>query len=688
MKRLSLIFIGLMATFGVRGQYPSDSSARLFAKVAVTQKGVLLRWMPTDYAFWRLANIHGYTIERELFIADSQLVKRQIVVFPSIRPQEAAGWQKMRQTPTVKLCQALLFSDHRNDTIPDLSFQTGQAQDHDIQLLGISLAADANASVATKLGLRFDDLTARQNETYMYRIYVNGHKGDTLKLLVDAGRISEAKIADAPSVAYQKGNVAVLRWLHSDNSDYTTYNVERSDDGGRTFLKVNTLPLLPTYSESPKDTSKTIFSDSLRFLNKTYFYRLRGINMFAQASPVVNPLKVYAYETRLPEPSQFKATIEDNKRVALSWEYPAQWQGSFKGFKVWRSAVADTLYKPLTISFLSTTDRSFTDNYPMGENHYRVVAINDNNEPIESLDIFVQLVDATPPYTPQRPIGRVFSSGLVDLEWKTDSLEKVSYRVYRGERRDTEFSLVSGSDFAGTCFTDTLSLKLGNKKVFYFIQSLDNRYNPSLPSDTTLVMRPDLFPPSPPSFYNFVLADTAVVVSWHNSPSPDLSHTLLLRQASTDSAACVLLSFKVFEPNVTYIDRDVSNPTTYTYSLVAVDEGNLATKPEECQIKLSPLAITVRAAMPFNMEADTSQKAVHLHWDYPSAKQVATYIIYRQKLPEQYLSKFKYLGPSISTFTDKTIEAGVHYKYAIRAVWKDQSETKLSVLKEVVIEKE
>ena len=114
---------------------------------------------------------------------------------------------------------------------------------------------------------------------------------------------------------------------------------------------------------------------------------------------------------------------------------------------------------------------------------------------ISSYPEFVQLDDSIPPTKPTWNGKRVSSKGIVTLQWHANhESDFLGYRVFKGDNKKTEFSLISKKILSDSIFRDTLSLKLLNKKVFYVLVAYDKRLNASVHSDTILVKRPDIFP--------------------------------------------------------------------------------------------------------------------------------------------------------------------------------------------------
>jgi uncharacterized protein len=663
----------------------------LYAEANVKPDKVLLRWMPLDYSIWLKANKYGYTIVRETIGRDgkklSNRIKLNLTTAP-ILPKGKAFWQELPKTEYASTAEDILFDKiNPRDTIKASKFDVQTNNVHNLKLLMLSTAADMYPEIAEGLGLGYIDNTVKANEVYAYKLVNNtpSFNTDTIKVLVTAGSPTVYLPPSKPVLSYEYGNKAQLIWDHKATSPYIAYAVQRSDDGGFKYKTITKRPLVPSFDGSD-DLAIVQYSDSLKILHKNYFYRIRGINRFGELSPPTDGLKLLAYETRLPAPLTVTYTIEKNKLVHLKWTYPDSLNNEFRGFKVKRASKIDSGYIDISPKIINRFERTFTDTKPKDENYYQIVAVDFAYKEIATIPQFVQLMDSIPPVKPVGLKGKVAKDGTVSLTWKRDTLEKVSYRLYTGDKPNREFILISPQNFNDTTLTYKVALNLLNKKMYYFVQALDIRYNPSVPSDTLILKRPDIIPPAAPTFLDYALSDSSINLKWANSPSEDVVFYNLLRKAPADSQACIVLAYDAISKRVGYADTELLDNITYQYSLVAIDESGLASKPEECQVNLAKLYTGIKPAIkPIVFDYDTVKNTLKLSWK-PKAN-VKKYMLYRQKMPNDYMSTYKVLDAKYSAVLEADLEQGTEYRYQIMAYFEDETETKISEIYSILIPK-
>jgi len=218
------------------------------------------------------------------------------------------------------------------------------------------------------------------------------------------------------------------------------------------------------------------------------------------------------------------------------------------------------------------------------------------------------------------------------------------------------------------------------------VVAYDKRLNPSVQSDTVLIKRPDIIPPAAPNFTNYVITDSTIRLNWENSPSEDVVRTVLLRKSPEDSVSTTLGKFMAVDEIKTFLDTTALPKRTYEYRLVAYDEGELTNK-EACKITLALFDEGFKPKIKdIQVRSDTLAKTFTLQWkyDHPDLEQ---FIIYRKKGIDGYLSVFKYLPKNFKSYIEKDVPYNSPYAYAIMAIFKDGSETKLSTPIEMMMPK-
>ncbi|QYS89502.1 hypothetical protein [Flavobacterium davisii] len=110
---------------------------------------------------------------------------------------------------------------------------------------------------------------------------------------------------------------------------FSCYNIERSTDG-KTFYKLNNVPVFPTISKS----TYTTFTDNLPENNTRYYYRIRGIDTFgylSEPSKVVSGMGADFLEF---SPQITAKAALDDETVNLEWDFPQEGEEKIKGFNI------------------------------------------------------------------------------------------------------------------------------------------------------------------------------------------------------------------------------------------------------------------------------------------------------------------------------------------------------------------
>ena len=116
-----------------------------------------------------------------------------------------------------------------------------------------------------------------------------------------------------------------------------------------------------------------------------------------------------------------------------------------------------------------------------------------------------------------------------------------------------------------------------------------------------------------------------------------------------------------------FTDTGLQNDTPYRYAVRAVrtDGGATATGAESAVVVATP-AITTPPNPPENLVAVPSAGAVGLAWNPSRGRPVALYSVYRASEGGAF-ERIGTTAPERTTYTDRDVQRGVTYRYAVTA---------------------
>lgn len=662
MKNIFSIICTLFITFKSFAQEP------ILGMITKVEKDkVVLRWMPLDYKTWREGSQKGYQLYRRTLYKNgvkNDTARFVMITQKAIIPLPASAWTSFaRNNNYAKVAGKSLYEEKT----------TTDSVSHDLTFAIAMQMSCMTQGIAKAMGMMYEDKNIIKGERYQYALMFGG----TFTAFVEANpEVITRLIPPDKLFGDFADSTFFMRWRVTDALLQTAFIVERSDDGGINFKSIDPNPTL--ISQEP-DSLGQVFgtkSEKLPKFYQYYYYRVRAVTPFGELSEPSKILQVYGFRDRLPMP-KIKSTIV-KKGVILSWTFPDTFSRDIRGFEVLRSKKLGEKYERLAPKILNRNIRTFVDSLPLNEGYYRIAVINWVGKEQSSYPEFVQTDDVTPPSKPIFTYYKSSKKGIVTLRWKPNTeSDLLGYSVFMSNSKKMEFSLLSRSIAKDTVFTDTLSLALLNKNIYYTLVVYDKRLNASVHSDTIIVKRPDIIPPASPNFTNYVLSDSTIGLTWENSPSEDVIRTLLVRRAQQDTAFTILGKFSVADSVKNFLDTTALQKMNYEYRLFAFDDAGLSNK-EACKISLSLFDQGFKPKIKgIKLASDPDRKTITFSWKYehPDLEQ---FIIYRKKGKEGYLSEFKYLPKNFKSYVEKDVAYDSPYSFAIMATFKDGSETKLT----------
>ncbi len=645
---------------------------------------VVLRWAPVSATAWARYAQHGYRVER---IAITHTTSRRDA-FTRVGPDSILPF-------TVDELVARFPADHAGaaalaqlmHTPPksptpepgDMMAAKASADELTMRWSTCLMIADLDASIAQAQGLRLVDRDTKPNTSYLYRVIVlDPEYPDTTLVSVDRSLGPEVQPRGPELYAEENERRVTLRWEREvANTDFSGFWVERSRDGN-TWSRLSTAPFISTDGDPDKPNPFHYFTDTTLTRNyEPHHYRVLGITPFGELSTDA-PAIIAMGRDRTPPPQPVITEVKDeNGRLVVHWDQ-AESAPDLRGYRVEKAPTAKGGHYPLHSGMLTTSTRQFTDTstFLIGENHYRVVAIDTAGNESRSPGGYGFLRDSIPPAPPTGLEGVIDTSGVVTLRWNLGpEMDIKGYRVFFANAADHEFNNLTPEPFADTVFVDTLQMNTLTKRIHYRVVAVDRNFNHSAMSAVLTLTRPDLIAPVPPVFKHYVVSDTAVVIHFIPSSSKDVMRHQLLRREHNDTTWKEVLVLPSSDKRREWTDRNVSGPAYYSYTMFAVDSaGNRS-------VRAMPLDVRVHARLKHASVGQVKAtridaRTVQVGWA-PATGAVKHYLVLRSKDDGAPVAVGSVPGDA-HTFTDIRLAGKGSYSYLVQAVFEDGGSSPLA----------
>ncbi|MCA0235182.1 MAG: hypothetical protein LCH81_02225 [Bacteroidetes bacterium] len=657
---------------------------RLLARY--TGHSVLLRWAPASPEHWLHGNRYGYWLERAS-------VRKGYVDPASYLPLTAQPIRLGTQedfkkayadgkNPYVAVAAQTVFgksavsATNLTDQIADLKSRWGFAL----------LSADLSQPAAQSLGLSFEDTGIEKDQVYAYRIRFA--TPDTMPGLPDQDyffvKTDFAAVVLPPRLmapGENEGSVTLFWEREWHQQHFTAYFVERSDDEGKTYRRLNqtpyTLPVSDSYSSF--GSKEFAYKDSTGRNYVPAWYRLIGIDAFGMQSVPSLPVRAMGRDRTPPAPPEnVRAEYLGQGKMNITWE-KSSLEPDFAGFHVVRSSEVDSRYQPLTKTVLPKNTRRFTDEKADedGSNFYMVIAVDTAGNGSVSLYSYGHVTDTLPPMPPTGLAGSIDTNGVVRLRWNLGAERDLKgYTVHYSNAADHELVCITPETLLDTVFLDTIPLNTLTEKIYYRVVSVDMRGNHSAFSSLLELSKPDTIPPSPPLFSDYQIDRGRVRISWAASSSEDVVAHRLLRRESGKGDWKMIFKSTSKDPFITYTDTSATPGSTYEYQVLAEDDARLLSRPSGLLSLKIPDFRLKPAVQNLTAQLD-DQKKVLIRWRYPYTGNYRL-VLYKAVEGGQFVTCSAFQAGHASEFVDTDVRTGRQYEYTFKVIYEDGKESAFS----------
>jgi uncharacterized protein len=655
-----------------------------------TDRSIKLRWAPSTPALWRFANQYGYTVERITISQGNRVLKlpiRKILTSSGIKPSEEALWKRYSDGgDNVLIAAQAIFGESfqvSTGTNTDALSSIQKSKELELRFSFALFAADQSSKVAELSGLYIEDESVVANEKYLYRVFANVpqalYPADTG--FVFMGLHDYKPLPKIQALAASSGDhTSLVTWDGQLTARiYNSFWLERSDDRA-TFKRITSTPIVNS-SKAKQAKSDLIFkSDSLPSNNTRYFYRVRGIDAFGEVGPASDTVSIIGRDAFVSKAVIEGHSIDKEGFVTLRWSFSSEGDLLLKYFELSRHD--PKLDKISTIKTpVADTCRMIVDLNPRSSNYYVITAVDHFGRKTNSFPYLVQLEDSIPPDRPRELQGKIDSTGLVHLNWRSNSESDVfGYAIFKANFLTDEFIQLPGPLITSTSFVDTVLLSNLTGKIYYKIKALDHRHNYSEYSDALVLTKPDKISPTQPVFVEAKYDSAGVYLRWQPSESADVHEHLLYRKLETDGEWSFVAGFTKSDSTVAYLDQDVRHREKYLYTMISIDETGNESEPAV------PVSCRWIKDHSFPQIEDVFykvaevEKEIYIRWDFidPSA---VKFLIYKSSNGNP-LTLFKTVDGSTTELVDnyKASDSQLEYKIAVGFSTGEMSKPSKSIL--------
>lgn len=667
MNRFFLFVLLLTLSTGSFSQNRKDTvpaSENLKVVSRYRNGAVELRWYPASAADWRKANKVGYLVKRmELSDAGSAAGYKELAL---IKPYTDAEWKQrtnVQDTFVKTTIQSMAPIDTKSlidrDNEENMAFFT--------YVLSTSFSVEA----AKGAGLMYTDKTIEAGKKYVYSVSINNTKktDPNDEVLTFVANTETNYVAPSPEgLIFEEGEgIVKLSW--DNNTDlFSSYYIERSADGGRTFNRLNKIPFITV----AQNANHLEFTDSVKNY-VPYQYRIVGLTPWVDRSTPSVVVKAMGRDKTGASPPLNVRAKGDRSKILVTWEVPVV-SKDLKGFIVGRASKLEGPFNPISDRDKLITNglRMFSDNKPSPqEPYYAVYAVDTANNLSTSFSVMASVYDSIGPSKPMAVRGTIDSTGIVKLSWKFgNDIDLVGYQVYTANGKENIFRQITGSALIDSVFTDTVSMRSLTEEVYYKVTAVDYNNNPSEYSDLVVLKRPDVVAPALPVISDYSINNNKITLTMLPSSSDDVVKYQLIRL--DDGGAKTTLA-EMRQMTNSFTDTTAKEGMNYSYMLVATDDAGLTSSSKPLRISVQEQEMKEGVAS-LTARLEEREKKVMLQWN-PPASAGYTLVLFRS-VNDAEMEWYKKLSTGSQTFAE-ALDAG-KYQYAIKVLYNNGAESALS----------
>ncbi len=548
-----------------------------------------------------------------------------------------------------------------------------QAPDAKQQLFNLVLLnCDYSSDAATASGLLFKDSLIDNQSVYTYSFSIGNKQGvkSLFEIKIDSKVLTQQPEINNFTAKLKKSVVTCKLDVSGYKEFYSAYYIEKSTDNVN-FQKTTATPYVYLDYNQMKEKNKLVVEDTVSPKHSKYYYRIRGVNIFGEDSKPSNVIELNNYQVIKSYPNIDTIKTILNKMVFVKWKMLDDKETPL--IKNFILARANKDVGPYTNIYQAKSALQYIDKEPLPNNFYKVMAITQYDDTLQSFSRMIYLNDTIAPVVPKNLKALVDKKGNVTVTWsKNTDQDLAGYRIFKANELHEEFVSTTEKFITDTVFTEKLPLNNLAHHLYYSITATDKNYNSSQKATPFKLRRPDTIAPVKPIITDVKLLQQGIKLFFSPSKSEDVELHTLTRSNVKDKSQKTILQF-IPKDTVTksFIDTSAVLGESYTYTLIAFDED------ENKAISLTRYVIFETGFRPkmkdLTAKVDLEKRKIYLNWDVYD-KDVEKYVLYRASETDPYIVVGTLEGKE-TAFIDKELSIGNVYSYKIKAVLKNGAES-------------
>ena len=518
---------------------------------------VVLRWAPADFVSWRFINHVGVDVLRydpetgEIDTLALALKPTPLERFRSLYPEsDSLAMMGMGSIYNEKQPNPM---ETRDDPVT-MGSLFDIHQDQQMQLGVAVLVSEWRPDVANHMAMRWTDRTAKRGKTYSYSI-VPTEVDTTMNLMLDAGVIDDVEnipqkaapfdVELSDSVSAPDG--VFLTW---PDKDYSSYEIERREQGTTTWRRLNDKPYLVMLPDL--GGTDCFYGDNVPKPG-VYEYRVFAHDPFGElteASPVhtvrvgdlVPPRPPRITWINIDRPNEDDPSAEiwaDIHFVKDTME--ADFVGCIPMY--YHERITEGRWRPLVDKPLAPTDtvcRIDVTNLVTGD---VVIAAYDTAKNVSySIPQLLRVRDLRAPKAPTGLQAKTHvENGTITLTWDALKDDDISYyEVVFANDSTHQFMTPTSGQTRDTTWTDTVLMDVNQKYIYYKVRAIDYSTNVGPFSEMLQVIRPSNVPPSQAHLDSTIVSGKGIYMRWIAGNDEQMNYHLVLRRRQSSKVWTVL----------------------------------------------------------------------------------------------------------------------------------------------------
>lgn len=665
-----LVIILLICTVGFAQKLPQDFTVHH----KVEDSRLYLRIQPnTMEAFkYLLAN----DIQVELYQVDGDLpsIELEEIDRRSLRSLSLVEWQEnLSAISWDSIALTACFGPQLNSAFLQETFLSAEYEDTEA-------SAWQHRWLFSNYALNFSwQAIERSGFGYQFRLPQNSNRiatklspllfGDSLWIDIDQNSYQAPRVPELKAVF--KDRRVELEWRTLEYRPYFFgWYLDRSLDGGKSWEPIFDLPLMnphDTITAAAEALKSLYYEDILPDNEVQVQYRLQGADYLGGRSENISIVTGQGCEDIRVGPLLLETIQTDSNFAVIRWEYPQGQEAMLQEFRIYETDTTGQNYR-LALEGIPASQREVVLPMKFEANFFRVQAVSKLGTELTSFESLVMSYDVTPPAIPKSFTGYIDSTGIAHFTWiSSEEADLAGYYLFKGYFENQELAMITPRPVAGSMYTDTVDMRVGNEWVYYQLRSVDYRGNGSAFTPVLSLKKPDVFPPGASQFLEAKAQKGHVYLEWTESPSADANrYELYRRNLSVDTDFTLVHEFSRAAIEYTYIDSLLEPNTTYIYTMLVHDDDGLESEPSQpvvLRVHDTSLGPAIR-----ELETNVVKNTIHISWLY-SAEPMG-FNIYRA-VDDEPLILLKSVNGKSRQFIDEQVYVNRQYRYQMQAVFID-----------------